>query len=140
MKLTQKQENFALNYVECGNASEAYRRSYNASNMKTESVNRKAHDVLENVNVSARVEELKQQHRERHNVTVDDLLNELEEARTVALTCETPQSSAAVSATMGKAKILGLDKQVIDHVSSDGTMTPKGTVIASDVQDILDNL
>ena len=140
MKLTQKQENFALHYVECGNASEAYRRSYNASKMKTESVNRKAHDVLENVNVSARVAELKEQHRERHNVTVDDLLNELEEARTVALTCETPQSSAAVSATMGKAKILGLDKQVIDHVSSDGTMTPKGTVIASDVQDILDNL
>ena len=30
----------------------------------------------------------------------------------------------AVAATMGKAKLLGLDKQVIDHQSSDGSMSP----------------
>ena len=39
------------------------------------------------------------------------------------------QSSAAVAATMGKAKLVGLDKQIVDHTSSDGTMTPKPTVI-----------
>lgn len=36
-------------------------------------------------------------------------------------------------------KVYG-DKQTVDHTSTDGTMTPKGTVIAKDVQDILDNL
>ena len=35
-------------------------------------------------------------------------------ARTIALSCETPQTSAAVSATMGKAKLCGLDKQLIE--------------------------
>lgn len=43
MALTQKQEAFALAYFETGNASEAYRRAYNAENMKPESINRK-HD------------------------------------------------------------------------------------------------
>lgn len=57
----------------------------------------------------------------RHDLTVGDLLAELEEARQAALGAENPQSSAAVAATMGKAKILGLDKQIIDHRSSDGS-------------------
>lgn len=66
--------------------------------------------------------------KQRHNVTVDSLLAELEEARQ-ALSAETPQSSAAVAATMGKAKLVGLDKQIIDHTSSDGTMATKPTTI-----------
>jgi hypothetical protein len=49
----------------------------------------------------------------------------LEEARRIALGAETPQTSAAVSATMGKAKLVGLDKQILDMRSSDGSMTPK---------------
>jgi hypothetical protein len=56
-------------------------------------------------------------------LTVEDLLRELEEARQLAISTEAP--APAVSATMGKAKLLGLDKQVIDHQSSDGSMSPK---------------
>ncbi len=37
-KLTVKQEGFARDYVLTGNASEAYRRNYNAENMKQGSV------------------------------------------------------------------------------------------------------
>ena len=54
------------------------------------------------------VDDLKAEARQRHAVTVDDLLHELEQARAAALAAPTPQSSAAVSATMGKAKMLGL--------------------------------
>ncbi|MDG6264490.1 terminase small subunit, partial [Glaesserella parasuis] len=57
-----------------------------------------------------------------HKLTVDDLLDELEVAREKAL--EREQLSVAVSATMGKAKLLGLDKQVINHTSSDGSLRP----------------
>ena len=39
---------------------------------------------------------------------MDDLIRELEEARTAALTADSVQSAAAVSATMGKAKLLGM--------------------------------
>jgi len=114
MALTTKQENFCQKYVETGNASEAYRYGYDTSRMKPESVHRKAKELMDNGNVAARIAELKSRAAAKHDVTVATLLRELEEARTIALSCETPQTSAAVSATMGKAKLCGLDKQLIE--------------------------
>lgn len=112
--LTQKQEAFCQAYIETGNASEAYRLSYAADKMKPESINRKAKELYDNVKISARIKELQGEIKQRHNVTVDSLLKELEEARQAALTAETVQSSAAVAATMGKAKLTGLDKVVVE--------------------------
>ena len=48
---------------------------------------------------------------------------------------ETPQAAAATAATMGKAKLLGLDKQIIDLKSSDGSMTPKGAINIGELSD-----
>ncbi|MDP0316572.1 terminase small subunit, partial [Glaesserella parasuis] len=79
-------------------------------------------ELMDNGKITARIEELQAEHIERHKLTVDDLLDELEVAREKAL--ERGQLSVAVSATMGKAKLLGLDKQVIDHTSSDGSLRP----------------
>lgn len=58
MALTPKQESFCLAYLETGNASEAYRRSYRADKMKPESINRTAKALLDNVKIAARLEEL----------------------------------------------------------------------------------
>ncbi|ARU94571.1 terminase small subunit [Tatumella citrea] len=127
--LTIKQEAFCQAYIEKGNASEAYRTAYAADKMKSEAIHVQASKLLDNPKVTLRISELKGEHRKRHNITVDDLLDELEEARQSALKAETPQSSAAVGATMGKAKLLGLDKVVVDNISSDGSMTPKPTTI-----------
>lgn len=129
MALTPKQEAFALAYVETGNASEAYRRSYNAEKMKPDVVNVKASELLAHGKVSVRVAELQAEHAERHQITVDDLLAELEEARQAALTAETAQSSAAVAATMGKAKLLGMDKQVIEHTGKGGGPIQSNAII-----------
>jgi phage terminase small subunit len=123
MALTPKQEAFACAYVETGNASEAYRRAYNAENMKPESVWRKACEVLDNVKVAARAAELQALAAERCIVTVASLTQELEEARALAL--QEAQASAAVSASMGKAKLHGLIVEKRDLRSSDGSMTPK---------------
>ena len=131
LKLTIKQEAFARAYVETGNASEAYRRAYNAENTKQEIVAVRACELLAHSKVSVMVQKLKDQAAERHAVTVDSLVNELEEARIAALTAESPQSAAAVSATMGKAKLMGLDKQILDLKSSDGSMTPRAALDVS---------
>lgn len=112
--LTPKQEAFALAYVETGNASEAYRRSYNAEKMKPETVNRTAKEQLDNPKIAARLAELKAAHVERHEITVDDLIRELEEARSIAMAGERQQPAAMVAATMGKAKILGLVQDKVD--------------------------
>ena len=108
-ELTQKQENFCLAYVETGNASEAYRRAYDTENMKPESINRKAKELMDNGKIAARLAEMQQATQQRHQLTVDDLINELEEARQIAMGGERPTPAAMVAATMGKAKLLGLD-------------------------------
>lgn len=118
LTLTPKQERFCQLYIELGNASEAYRQSYDADSMNENSVNRKAKELLDHGKITARLDQIRKQHQTRHNLTVDDLLAELEDARKMALDTkiqEKPQVAAAVSATMGKAKLLGLDKQVIEH-------------------------
>lgn len=120
MALTIKQEAFCQAYIETGNASEAYRAAYVADNMKPETINRNAKALLDNSKIATRVADLQGEIKERHNVTVDSLILELEEARQAALTAETPQSSAAVAATMGKAKLTGLDKQIIEHSGPKG--------------------
>lgn len=108
MALTIKQEAFALAYVETGNASEAYRQAYDAAGMKPASINRKAKELMDNGKIAARVEQLQSKAVERHEITVSDLIRELEEARVAASTSEKPQAAAMVAATMGKAKLLGL--------------------------------
>lgn len=118
--LTIKQEAFCQAYIETGNASEAYRTAYAADKMKPEAIHVNASKLLDNAKVSLRVKELQGEIKQRHNVTVDSLLKELEEARQAALSAETPQSSAAVAATMGKAKITGLDKQIVEMRGSIG--------------------
>lgn len=118
--LTPKQEAFCLAYVETGSASEAYRKAYNTKNMKPETVHKRSSELLASGEIAGRVDSIKAEHMERHKITVDDLLKELEEARQIALNAETPQSAAAVSATMGKAKLLGMDKQILEHTGPDG--------------------
>lgn len=117
-KLTDKQEKFCRLVIELGNTSEAYRQSYDSDKMKVETVNRAAKQLMDNPKIATRLAELREPIIEKHNITVESLLKELEEARTCALTAETVQSSAAVSATMSKAKLLGMDKQIIDHTVS----------------------
>lgn len=107
MPLTPKQEAACQAYIECGgNQSEAYRRAYDAENMKPESVWVEACKVFSNPNVSQRVIELQAKHAKRHDVTIDTITRELDEARELARDCEQP--AAMTGATMGKAKIHGL--------------------------------
>ncbi|HBN9476856.1 terminase small subunit [Pseudomonas aeruginosa] len=58
MALTPKQEAFCLAYLKTGNASEAYRLSYDAKNMKPETVNRTAKELIDNPKIAARMAEL----------------------------------------------------------------------------------
>lgn len=58
MSLTPKQEAFCLAYLETGNASEAYRRAYNASKMKPNSINVNASKLLADAKVALRLKEL----------------------------------------------------------------------------------
>jgi hypothetical protein len=67
-KLTPKQEAFANKYVECGNASEAYRQSYDTKAMSKEVVWKEASLLLSDRNVTVRVVELKNELGKRYKI------------------------------------------------------------------------
>ncbi len=113
--LTPKQQKFAESYVECGNASKAYRLHYDTKNMKPATINKRASELLHNGEITGRIRDLQSAHRQRHDVTVDGLTDELEEARFSAMVFG--HIGAAVTATMGKAKLHGL---ITDHLKVNG--------------------
>lgn len=134
-RFTDKMELFCLAYVETGNASEAYRRAYNTANMAEKTAQREGYNTLQKPQVQARIEELRNQVMDRHEITVDTLLLELEQARRLAL--ETKKAAAAVTATMGKAKLLGLDKQIVELTGKNGAPIETQSTIKVD-QEALD--
>lgn len=114
-QLTQKQINFCHKYIECGNASEAYRQCYDAAKMKPETIGRAACELMDNPIITTMIESLRAKASEVAVITVHDLLRELEEAR--ALAVREAQCSAATGATMGKARLLGLDKIITENTT-----------------------
>ena len=73
-RLTLKQERFIDTYFEIGNATEAYRRSYNASNMADSTIWHSAYMLLENPKVAQRLEELKAKAARKTAITREKLI------------------------------------------------------------------
>tara|TARA_R100001460_G_scaffold26158_1_gene52833 strand:+ start:528 stop:998 length:471 start_codon:yes stop_codon:yes gene_type:complete len=70
IKLTPKQRKFAEEYVNTGNASEAYRRAYDVrENTKLETIATKASHLLAEYNISTMVKELQTQQANKYEIT-----------------------------------------------------------------------
>lgn len=116
--LTQKQEAFCLAYIETGNASEAYRKAYDAEGMKGATINRNAKALLENNKIATRLSTLRERAVERTMVTVDMLTaNLLRIAGKGEQLAEASGLSVARASMMDVAKLHGLliDKQQAEH-------------------------
>ena len=123
-KLTTKQENFCLAYINASSATEAYRQSYNASGIRPATLNRMANELMKNHKITSRIEALRapaiEKAKKEFGHTLEGLLCELDLARARALAATPPHCSAAIAASMGKAKLLGLlvDKVAVSTDSS----------------------
>jgi phage terminase small subunit len=71
-----------------------------------------------NVRVQARVAELLTAAAIRVEITVHDIVDQLDEDRTFARSLEAP--GPAITATMGKAKVLGFLAEKVEHTGKDG--------------------
>lgn len=89
--------------------------------------------MMTNDDIAARVAELQGKVAKKVEVTVESLAAELEEARGLAKTEK--QTSAMVSATLGKAKLFGL---IIDKKQHSGTVTVV-TLSAKDLDGLTDD-
>lgn len=118
--LTAKQEAFAVAFIETGNASEAYRRTHDVgADTKPESIWSAASRCLGDIKVQSRIKELQALARDMALVSVGSLTEELEAARVKAM-ADDKGASAAVSATMGKAKLHGLLIEKAELTGKDG--------------------
>lgn len=134
MALTIKQELFVAAY--CSNGYNATKAAIYAG-YSEKTAKEIGSQNLSKPDIAEAIDAHKLMMSKRCGITLQSLIDELEEARVAALTSETVQSSAAVAATQAKAKLTGMDKLVIDNISSDGSMTPRGvnvTITAADVK------
>lgn len=65
LRLTEKQERFCRHYLDTdGNASEAYRMSYDTTKMQPSTVHYSAWELMNNPKVTQRIDELRAERRE----------------------------------------------------------------------------
>ena len=77
MALTPKKNKFAEEFIKCGNQSEAYRRAYNCKNMKPETVTEAASKLMQDYDVSTRVQELQKKVEKKNVLSAQQLQEEL---------------------------------------------------------------
>ncbi len=105
--LSAKLEVFVTSFCSNGfNGSKAAISAGYSKNTARQSASR----LLTSDDIKARIGEFMNSVNESALCTVNGLLTELEAARTAALSSDNPQCSAAVTATMAKAKLTGLDQ------------------------------
>ena len=108
--LTSKQEKFCINVVKGMTYSDAYRDVYDIENYKDESLYVKASELMKNPKIKSKIEELRKpvqdKIKKQIEFTIDNAINELDEARLLAK--DKFKTADMISATMGKAKILGI--------------------------------
>ncbi|MHB1926906.1 MAG: terminase small subunit [Leptospirillum sp.] len=87
-QLTQKQEAFCLAYLETGNASEAYRRAYDAGKMKENTIGRKAFALLQDGKITARIDSLRSEAAKVAVLTQASVISDLIRVKDHAMTLD----------------------------------------------------
>lgn len=118
MALTSKQEAFALAYVECCNATEAYRAAGYSPGQSDKTATEAASRLLKNSKVAARIAELRAPAAQKAGITLETHLQALADLRDKAE--QARQFSAAIAAEIARGKASGV------HVEkSEQTVTTK---------------
>jgi phage terminase small subunit len=105
-QLTPKQERFLREYLETGNASEAYRRAYDASQMRAKTVNEQASRLLAHRKVAARLDAWRQDMVAETTLTFTAHMIELAKLRDTAKA--SGRLRAAVRAEELRGRLCGL--------------------------------
>jgi phage terminase small subunit len=108
-KLTNLQRGVVLGVVAGKSYEEAYADAKQRPAKNAETARAIVSRMLTDVNVRAFYDSLVAVAAGEAQITLKTLLEELEEARQAAMLQEKPQAAAMVAATMGKAKLLGLE-------------------------------
>ena len=72
--MTVKQEKFCIEYIKSGNATEAYKKAFNAENMKPTTINKKAYELLKKPEIKEFIEKTREQ-------TIDEAIIETKQRK-----------------------------------------------------------
>ena len=101
--LTLKQEAFVLAYLETGNASEAYRRAYDAEDMDAQAIAVEAHKLRKHPKIANRLNGLQEKAETKAILSLEDHMTELLNLRELAK--QNGQVSAAIKAEELRGKL-----------------------------------
>lgn len=116
--LTEKQKRFVAEYLIDLNATQAaIRAGYSPKTAKSV-----GSENLTKPDIAAAIAKFQQKVAKKAEISIQSLADELEEARAIAIADRA--SSAAVAATMGKAKLFGLIVEKKQHSGPNGGPIP----------------
>ena len=125
--LTNPENNFVLAVLAGDKDIDAFGIAYKTAKMNEGTIRKEAHTVRHRLHV---VEAIRKGHEKMANaagVTAESLCLELEEARIIGK--KERSASGMVAATMGKARLYGLDKVVLE-VKNAEELTPWSSITA----------
>lgn len=119
MSLTEKQEAFCQAFVATNNATKAYRLAYEVDSEARPGTHYvQAWRLTNEPKLAKRIKELRAELRETRKHTLETIIDELEEIRLGAI--EAGQYSAAATAALNKAKMLGLNPDRLELTGPNG--------------------
>ena len=132
MALTSKQEKFCQCIVSGMNQSDAYRAAYNCENMGVATINNNAYVLMQNNDISMRIEALRLPLAERLGLDIESYIREMWEIKNHALYAE--EYSAATKAFENVGKVLGFYVNKTELTGKDG-----GAVDIKIIREVIDN-
>ena len=132
MGLTAKQEKFCQGVAKGLNYSDAYREAYNADKMKPETINRKAKELIDNGNITARLKELRGKIEEELKYSARESFNKLKELQDKAEF--NGNINAAIKAEELKGKLANLYKEKEQNVNVSVNVMPDVKIDGSEFE------
>ena len=123
-KLTIKQEKFCNKYLECGNASEAYRFAYECSKMSDETVWKRSSELLQNGEVTGRdMVDMKTEYgvRQVPSISFQDLKSLPPEKRRLIQSIKIDRSGSPVVELMDKSKAIETINRMLGYNAPEKT-------------------
>lgn len=122
MELTAKQEKFCQGVAKGLSYSDAYREAYDTDNMKDETINRKAKELVDNGKIAARLKELRGKIEEELRYSARESFEKLKDLQRKAELNE--NINAAIKAEELKGKLANLYKEKEQNVNLSVNVMP----------------
>ena len=130
-KLNEKQNKFVMAWANCRKPIEAFKQSYDCSNMNTNSIYVEASRMMKHPKITPWIEYIEQSTqkvaREELGYSIRDCFDEINEMKQIALNCcdksGNPNVNAAIKAVELKGKLAGnFDKEEKESTASQVTV------------------